>query len=62
MEFAFEIKTEPATQAAIIVAAVAFSSGFLATIATYSQSPTVSTICTVLLAIIVYLVLRVLPR
>jgi len=38
MKFAFEIKTEPVTQASIIVAVVAFSSGSLATIAIYAQS------------------------
>ncbi len=61
MKFAFKIKTEPVTQAAIIVAVVAFSSGSLATIAIYTNNPTVSTFCTVALAIIVYLLLRFLP-
>jgi hypothetical protein len=32
MKFAFEVKTEPVTQAAIIAANVAFSSGSLAMI------------------------------
>jgi hypothetical protein len=36
MKFAFDIKTEPVTQAAIIVAVVAFSSGSLATVAVYA--------------------------
>ncbi len=58
MKFAFEIKTEPVTQAAIIVTVVAFSSGSLATVAVYTQSPSVSIICSVVLAIIVYLALR----
>ena len=62
MKFAFEIKTEPVTQAAIIVAVVAFSSGSLATVAVYAQSPPVSIICSVVLAIIVYLALRFSPR
>jgi hypothetical protein len=62
MKFAFEIKTEPVTQAAIIVTVVAFSSGSLATIAIYAQSPLVSVICTVLLAFVVYLALRFSPR
>ena len=62
MKFAFEIKTEPVTQAAIVIAVVAFSSGSLATVAVYSQSPTVSIICSVVLAIIVYLALRFSPR
>jgi hypothetical protein len=62
MKFAFEIKTEPVTQAAIIVAVVAFSSGSLATVAVYAQSPPVSAICSVVLAVIVYLALRFSPR
>ncbi len=62
MKFAFEIKTEPVTQAAIIVAVVAFSSGSLATVAVCAQSPPVSIICSVVLAIIVYLALRFSPR
>ena len=57
MKLAFEIKTEPVTQAAIIVAVVAFSSGSLAMVAVYAQSPPVSAICSVVLAIIVYLAL-----
>ncbi len=60
MKFAFEIRTEPVTQAAIIVAA--FSSGSLATVAVYAQSPPVSIICSVVLAIIVYLALQFSPR
>jgi hypothetical protein len=62
MKFAFEIKTEPVTQAAIVVAVVAFSSSSLATVAVYAQSPTISVICLVVLAIIVYLALRFSPR
>jgi hypothetical protein len=62
MKFAFEIKTEPVTQASIIVAVVAFSSGSLATIAIYAQSPPVSVICLVILAFILYLALRFSPR
>jgi hypothetical protein len=62
MKFAFEIKTEPVTQAAIIVTVVAFSSGSLATVAVYAQSPPICTICSVVLAIIVYLALRFSPR
>jgi hypothetical protein len=59
MKFTFKIKTEPVTQAgAIIVAVVAFSSGSLATVAFYAQSPPVSIICLVVLAIVVYLALR----
>ncbi len=62
MKFAFEIKTEPVTQAAIIVAVVAFSSGSLAVVAVYAQSPPVSAICSVVLTVIVYLALRFSPR
>jgi hypothetical protein len=62
MKFAFEIKTKPVTQAAIIIAVVAFSSGFLATITIYAQSPPVSVVCTVVLAFVVYLALRFSPR
>jgi hypothetical protein len=62
MKFAFEIKTEPFTHAAIIVAVVAFSSGSLVTVAVYTQSPPISIVCSVVLAIIVYLALRFSPR
>jgi hypothetical protein len=62
MKFAFEIKTEPVTQASIVVAVIAFSSGLLATIAIYAQSPPVSVICSVVLAFILYLALRFAPR
>jgi hypothetical protein len=61
MKFAFEIKTEPVTQVAIIVAVIAFSSCSLATIEIYANSPTVSTFCTVILAIIIYLALFFAP-
>jgi len=64
MKFALELNTEPVTQAAIIVAVVAFTYFYrsLLTIVIYAQSPTVSTFCLVVLAAIVYLVKRVLPR
>jgi hypothetical protein len=62
MKFAFEIKTEPVTQASVILAVVAFSSGSLATIAIYAQSLPVSIIRSVVLAFIVYLALRFSPR
>ncbi len=58
MKFAFEIKTDPVTQAAIIVAVVAFSSGSLAMIALYTNNSTISTFCAVALAVVVYLALR----
>ena len=57
MQFAFKIKTEPVTQATIIIAAVIFSSGSLATVAVYAQSPPISIICLIVLAILVYLAL-----
>ena len=53
MKFAFEIKTEPVTQAVIIIAVVAFSSRSLATVAIYAQSLPVSIICLVVPAIVV---------
>ena len=62
MKIVFEIKTEPATQASIIVAVVAFSSGALASIAIYSQSSSVCVFCTIVLALIVYLALRLALR
>jgi hypothetical protein len=49
MKLIFEIKTEPVTQASIIVAVVAFSSGLLALIAIYSNGPLVSILCAVIL-------------
>jgi hypothetical protein len=61
MKFAFEIKTKPVTQAIIIVAVVAFSPGSLALIAIYSQSPSVSAFCPVILAVVVYLALHFVP-
>ncbi len=42
MKFAFEIKTKPVTQAAIIITVVAFSSESLVTVAVYAQSPPVT--------------------
>ncbi len=53
MKFTFEIKTEPVTQATIIVSVLAFSSGSLASIASDSQSPSVSTFYTAALAALV---------
>ncbi len=61
MKSAFEIKTKPVTQASIIVAIIAFSSGSLVSIAIYSQSPLVSTFCAVVLVVIVYLALCLAP-
>jgi hypothetical protein len=62
MKFAFKIKTKSVTQAAIIIAVVAFSSGSLTTVAVYAQSRPFSIICSVVLAIIVYLALQFSPR
>jgi hypothetical protein len=62
MKFAFKIKTEPVTQASIIIAVITFSSGSLATIAIDAQSPPVSIICSVILTFVVYLMLRFSPR
>jgi hypothetical protein len=62
MKIAFEIKTEPVTQAAIIINVIAFSSGSLATIAVYLGTPSAGIICAVVLAVIVYLALRLAPR
>ncbi len=53
MKFAFKIKTKPVTQAPIIIAVVAFSSGSPTTVTIYAQSPPVSIICLVVLAIVV---------
>jgi hypothetical protein len=61
MKFTFKIKTKPVTQATIIVAIVAFSSGSLALIAIYSQSSSVSAFYAVVLAVVVYLALRLAP-
>jgi hypothetical protein len=61
MKFAFEIKTEPVTQATIIVAVITFSPRSLTIIAIYAQSPPLSVICLVVLAFIVYLTLCFLP-
>jgi hypothetical protein len=60
-KFAFKIKTEPVTQAAIIIGIVAFSSGSLATIAVYLGTPSTGIVCAVILAVVVYLALRLAP-
>jgi len=62
MKLVFEIKTEPVTQASIIISVVAFSSGSLATIAVYSNSHSVCVFCAILLALIVYAALCFAPR
>ncbi len=62
MKLVFEIKTEPVTQASIIIAVVAFSSGSLATIAVYSNSNSVCVFSAFILLLIVYAALRFAPR
>jgi hypothetical protein len=62
MKLVFMVKTEPVTQACIIVAILALSSGSLASIAIYSQSPTVGAFCAFVLALVVYTALRLAPR
>jgi hypothetical protein len=61
MKFAFRIKMELVTQAAIILAIVAFSSGSLGTIAIYTINLTISTFCVVALTVVVYFALRFSP-
>jgi hypothetical protein len=61
VKLVFEIKTEPVTQASIIIAIVAISSGSLALIAIYLQSPLVSIVCLIVLAVIAYLALCLAP-
>jgi hypothetical protein len=62
MKLVSEIKTDPVTQATIIIAIVTVSSGSLASIALYAQNTSVSIFCSVALAVIVYIALRLAPR
>ena len=62
MKFVFEVKTEPVTQASIILGVIAFSSGALATITVYSSSPSVCALSALILPIIVDSALRLVPR
>ena len=62
MKLVFEIKTEPVTQAFIIVAVVTSSSGALALIATYSNSQPVCVLGALVLALVIYTALRLAPR
>ena len=41
MKLVFEVRTEPVTQASVIIGVIAFSSGALALIAIYTKSPLV---------------------
>ncbi len=61
MKFAFIIKTEPVTQAAVIIGVTAFASGSLATIAIYIDSLLVGITCAFVFAVIVYLTLCLTP-
>ncbi len=45
MKFAFEIKTEPVTQATVIIGVVAFASGSRGTIAIYVDTPLAGISC-----------------
>jgi len=62
MKLVFEIKTEPVTQASIIIAVVASSSGSLAAVTVYSDSPSIYVFCAIVLVIIVYSSLCFAPR
>ena len=62
MKLVFEIKTEPVTQATIIIAIVTVSSGSLASLAIYAHNTSVSIFCSVALTNIVYIALRLAPR
>ena len=62
MKLVFELKTEPVTQATIIIAIVTVSSGSLASIAIYSADTKVCISCSIVLAITVYTALRLAPR
>ena len=55
MKLVFEVKTKPVTQAFIIIAIVAVSSGSLASITIYSQETMVCIFCFVILAFTVYI-------
>jgi hypothetical protein len=54
MKLVFEVKTDPVTQAAIIVAIAMVSSGSLVSTAIYSQNTTVCIFCSIVLTITVY--------
>ncbi len=61
MKLVFKIKTEPVTQATIIIGVVAFASGSLAMIAIYIDSKIAGIICTIVLGFILCLALRLAP-
>ena len=62
MKFAFKIKTEPVTQATIIIGVVAFSSRLLAGISFYLGATAAGIVCAIVLGINVRLTLRLSPR
>ena len=62
MKFAFEIKTEPVTEAVIIIGVIAFASGSLTTITIYVNTPLAGISCAVALTVIVYLALHLAPH
>jgi hypothetical protein len=47
MKFAFKIKTEPVTQAVVIIGVITFASGSLATIAIYVKTSLAGISCAV---------------
>jgi hypothetical protein len=61
MKFAFKIKTEPMTQATVIIGVIAFASGSHMMILIYVDSTLVGISCAVALAVIVYLALCLAP-
>ncbi len=61
MKLVFEIKTKPVTQAFIIVAIVTSSSGALASIIIYSHSQPVCVLGVLVLALVIYMALRLTP-
>jgi len=62
MKLVFEVKTEPVTQASIIIGVIAFSCNALASIAIYSFRSLVCALSAIVLAIIIYSTLRLAPR
>jgi hypothetical protein len=61
MKFAFEIETEPVTQAAVMIGVVAFASGSLVMIEIYIDTPLAGIFCAVTLAVIISPALRLAP-
>jgi hypothetical protein len=61
-EICLQNKTEPVTQAAIIIGVITFALGSLATITIYVITPLAGISRAMALAVIVYLALRLAPR